>query len=174
MEDSLRFNKCNRAISEYFIFMLILTYFGWNTNNIKQPLQRKKLSLPFVYAEFVYFWRHRYQQSCKTPVSWSSVVWKISYVETKFEHKTSEPGQFGSITLRQRYYRTATLPLKRNCCNLWVRVNLKVASSFNYYLIFFMPKPSFGCSFSIFATVLNCIFKTVAVMSRCCFLKLQR
>ena len=54
-----------------------------------------------------------------------------------------------SITWQQRYYRTATLRRKRTCYILCVPVSLKVVLSFNYYLIFFMPKPTFGCSFSI-------------------------
>ena len=55
---------------------------------------------------------------------------------------------FGSVTLQQRYYRTATLPLQRNCYILCIRVRFKVVLSFNSYLIFFTPKPSVGCSFA--------------------------
>ena len=73
-----------------------------------------------------------------------------------------------SITLQQRNYSTAILPLQRNCCILCVRVNLKVVLSFNYCLIFFISKLSFGRSFFNLQLLLNCIFKTAAVMSRCC------
>ena len=55
----------------------------------------------------------------------------------------------GSVTLQQRYYCTATVPLKCNCNILCVLVNLKVVLSLNYCLIFFMTKISFGCSFLI-------------------------
>ena len=75
----------------------------------------------------------------------------------------------GSTTLQQRNYRTATLLLERNCYILCVRVNLKVILSFSYFLIFFYAQTLFGCSFFFdLQLLLNCIFQTVAIMSRCC------
>ena len=54
-----------------------------------------------------------------------------------------------SVTLQQRGYRTATLPLKCNCCILCVRVNLKVILNFNHYLYFFLcPILLLGAVFS--------------------------
>ena len=72
---------------------------------------------------------------------------------------------WGSTSLQQRYNRTVTLQLNRNCYILCVRGNLKVVLSFNYCLIFFKPKPSLRRSFFSLQLLFNCIFKTVAVMS---------
>ena len=76
--------------------------------------------------------------------------------------------EHGSVTLQQRSYRTATLPLQRNCYFLCVGINLRVVVNFHYCLIFFYAKTLFWVQFFDLQLLLNCYFETVAVILRCC------
>ena len=53
----------------------------------------------------------------------------------------------GSITLQQRNYGTATLPLQRNCYILCVRVNLKSCHQFWLFFHFFCVQTLFWVQF---------------------------
>ena len=48
----------------------------------------------------------------------------------------------------------------------FIQVRFKMVFRSNYYLIFFWPKHSFGCIFSV-----HNFFETVVVKSRCCYVR---
>ena len=75
--------------------------------------------------DWLWFWNGR----------WETTISEISLSKLQIKYNRSGIITFyewnGSITLQQRNYRTATLPLLRNCYILCVWVNLKVVLSFN-------------------------------------------
>ena len=84
--------------------------------------------------------------------------------------------RYEGSTLQQRhYYRTGTLPLKRHCYNMCVRVDLKAVLRFSYCLILSLcPNPLLGVA-SQFATAFKLHFFIASsfFIPKCTYLNYQ-